>query len=655
MRFTLIVCCLTLCICGEALAGQVRVTVHDDEPGKPVSPFLTGACIEDVNHEIYGGLYSQMIFGESFQEPAKDAAEISGMWRAVRRGSATGAFRLVTENAFVGAQSQAMEFKNGDGAAGVENMGLNRWGMFFKESANYEGVVWTKAETPVELWASLENADGSVTYAEQKLHVAPGDWQRIPFELVSHGTDKQGRFSLTLRQPGAVTLGYAFLQPGEWGRFKGLPVRRDVAEGLQDEGVTVLRYGGSMVNHAEYRWKNMIGPRDKRPPCHGTWYPYSTNGWGIVDFMNFCEAAGFECIPAFNANETPQDMADFIEYAKGAADSTWGKKRVEDGHPEPYKLSHIEIGNEERVDEEYAARFVAIARRVWPLDPDMVLVVGDFAYGKPITDPFDISGAAARLKTLKGQQNVLRLARENGREVWFDVHMGTEGPRPDSSLGATFTFIDALEKLAGGAKFRVVVFEFNAGNHSQKRGLANALAMNAIQRDGRIPVSCSANCLQPDGQNDNAWDQGLLFLNPAQVWLQPPGWVLRMASHHYAPLDLRTEVLGSDTLDACARRSQDGKMLVLQAVNLSDSPTDARLFLKGFAEFGGVVHVETLSAPLDAVNTAGSPQNAVSQASERPYQLDNGEVNHTFAPHSFTVMEFNLKTAVTFMENLPKP
>ena len=142
-------------------------------------------------------------------------------------------------------------------------------------------------------------------------------------------------------------LGHAFLQPGEWGRFKGLPVRRDVAEGLINQGITVLRYGGSMVNTGEYRWKKMIGPRDRRPPYAGHWYRYSSNGWGIVDFMDFCEAAGFEYIPTFDINETPEDLADFIEYAKGPADSAWGRKRVADGHPKPYRL-HLHRARQRR-------------------------------------------------------------------------------------------------------------------------------------------------------------------------------------------------------------------------------------------------------------------------------------------------------------------
>ncbi len=149
--------------------------------------------------------------------------------------------------------------------------------------------------------------------------MASKDWQRLNFTLTPSAGDQAGRFVLALKQPGSLMLGHAFLQPGDWGRFKGLPVRRDVAEGLIDQGVTVLRYGGSMVNNDGYRWKKMIGQRDRRPPYAGTWYRYSTNGWGIADFMDFCEAAGFEYIPDFNIDETPKDMADFIEYAKGPA------------------------------------------------------------------------------------------------------------------------------------------------------------------------------------------------------------------------------------------------------------------------------------------------------------------------------------------------
>ncbi|HTU25652.1 MAG TPA: family 16 glycoside hydrolase, partial [Pirellulales bacterium] len=510
---------LFLLLATAAAAEPTRIVVHADQPGTRISRYLTGACIEDVNHEIYGGIYSQMLFGESFQEPATTAApigfqgfggrwsvkegvltgvgpdgpklvnfptdgpvtevrveillpdaghgnggllvrvanpgvgadnfdgyeialdaghqyvrlgwhghkwrpiadvphpipigtwiplsvrlldtalevfvdgklvmrhdnlnplpggtgiglrswvkevryrnltvaqpgrettalpfiksgneeqEVSHMWRPVERGSAEGRMRLDDDRPFVGGQSQEISFAGGSGEVGIANRGLNGWGLAFEAGKPYEGYAWLRASNPAQAaqaaaanaadaWVALESGDGKQTLAEGRLGAAKGDWSRFDFTLTPSDTIRGGRFVIKLKQPGSVAVGHAFLQPGAWGRYKNLPVRRDVAEGLVDQGITVLRYGGSMVNHPEYRWKEMIGPRDRRPPYRGTWYPYSSNGWGIVDFVAFCEAAGFRAIPDFNMDETPQDMADFVDYMNAPADSPWGQRRA---------------------------------------------------------------------------------------------------------------------------------------------------------------------------------------------------------------------------------------------------------------------------------------------------------------------------------------
>jgi hypothetical protein len=340
-------------------------------------------------------------------------------------------------------------------------------------------------------------------------------------------------------------------------------------------------------------------------------------------------------------DQTPQDMADFIEYAKGPADSQWGRRRVADGHPQPYGLRFIELGNEERVDDKYAGKFEALAKAVWAKDRDIILVVGDFVYGKPIRDPFKFRGAFSGITTLAAQQKILRLAKQHDREVWFDLHVGTDGPRPDATFAGMFTFIDALDRIADGARYKVAVFEFNAGNHAQKRALANALAINAIERDGRISFAASANCLQPDGQNDNGWDQGLLFLNPSQVWLQPPGFVTQMISRNYQPRLVKCEITGmGKNLDANAKRSDDGKTLVLQVVNPDDTAVTAQIRIAGFVPVRPEAQVTELSGPLDAVNPAGKTDALVPQQSEWKHQIKEGSASHTFPPHSFTVLRF---------------
>jgi alpha-L-arabinofuranosidase len=570
---------------------------------------------------------------------------VSGMWRALRRQTPQGSFALETDRPFIGRQSQRITFERGLGEVGVENKGLNRWGMYLVADQPYEGYLWLRAKTPGEVVVALESGDGGRVYAQSRLTVGTGDWRRLDFTLTPNATDKAGRFAVKLDRPGSVVLGHAFLQPGPWGRFKGLPVRRDVAEALVEQGLTVLRYGGSMVNAPEYRWKKMIGPRDRRPPYHGTWYPYSSNGWGILDFLDFCEAAGFLAIPALHMDETPQDLADFVEYVNGPADSPWGRKRATDGHPTPYRLKYVELGNEEAVDEEYWKRFKPLAEAAWAKDAELVLVVGDFAYNDRIKDPFHFPGAP-RIKSLAAHKKILQLAQTHGRKVWFDVHVWNHEPRHPKELGGGIIglrdFGSALKQLCPGADFRVCVFEENAVNHTLRRGLAHAHAINELERSGDlVPIVCAANCLQPDRQNDNGWDQGLLFLSPSQVWGQPSYYVTQMVSRNYLPRCVQAEVHSpGDALDVTAKTSEDGKVLLLQVVNLEAKAVKASLTLEGFRPTTPTARITELAGTLDAENTPDNPRRIVPKTRDWAHGCKDGTTEYTFAPYSFSILRF---------------
>jgi hypothetical protein len=576
-----------------------------------------------------------------FKANTDDVGPVSGMWQACRRGSASGKCELVRERPFLRGQSQRITFLAGEGAFGVENQGLNHWGLSCIRGKPYEGYLWARSEKPIQLSVSLESRDGKKVYAETELRVTDNKWQKLGFTLTPDASDPAGRFTIQLKRPGTVIVGHVFLQPGEWGRFKKLPLRRDVVEAMIDQGLTVLRYGGSMVNCPEYRWKKMIGPRDSRPPYKGTWYPHSTNGWGIIDFLDLCVAAGFLAIPAFCMDESPRDMADFVAYVNGSSDSEWGKKRVADGHPRPYRLNYLELGNEERIDNDYVRRFEAIADAVWAVDPQIILVVGDFVYSQPITDPERIKGAASGITSLSGHRKILDFARRRSKEVWFDIHIGTEHPGALGELAAVPTYVDALAKISGGARHKVVVFELNAGNHAQRRALANAIAIGALQRLGeKVPIVCSANALQPDGQNDNGWDQGLLFLNPSRVWLQPPGYVTRMIARSYQPVHLEARVAGRHDLHVAAARSEDGKALVLRVVNPNDRPIAARLAITGFKAMHPEASLEELVGAPDSVNTAKEPRRIVPVTRRWRHNLGGESSRYSFPARSFTVLKF---------------
>jgi alpha-L-arabinofuranosidase len=628
-----------------------------------ISRLLTGACIEDVNHEIYGGIYSQMIFGESFGEQAMELepdepafAGLSGQvsclaprselqqasevrsWQPFRTGTARGLFAVEPDSPVDGRQSQRLTFAGGTGAVGIENRGLNRWGMCFRAGKLYEGYLWVRRDAasgpegasagPLTVQVALEDGAGARQYAQASLAVVQPEWQRLDFALIPDRSDAKGRFSITLTQPGTLVLGHAFLQPGPWGRFKGLPVRKDVVDELIDQGLTVLRYGGSMVNGAdEYRWKKMIGPRDRRPPYRGFWYPHSSNGWGIVDFIDLCEAAGFACVPCFNTGESATDMADFVDYVNGPSDSDWGRRRAAAGHPDPYRLKYLELGNEQHVDQEYYERFVLLADAIWTRDPGITIIVGMHWDLKASID-----------QHAEYYRKVLEFARTRNQVVWFDAHVGNHEPHEPDLRG----FRHLAEQLAGFGmdNYRICVLEENANNHGVRRALGHAHAINLFQRSGfDIPILCAANCLQPCGQNDNGWNQGLLFLAPAQTWLQPPGYVTQMVSRNYLPLCVAARVDCPElTLDVTATRSEDGRILVLQVLNMAARAVTARIAIEGLAPSEPAAQAFELAGPLEAVNTPDEPDRIVPRQRPWTHGLGQGPAVRTFAPHSFTIL-----------------
>ena len=242
------------------------------------------------------------------------AVEVSRQWSAFSTGDAEASYRHLTGDSFNGACAQHMAFVSGTGTVGLANGGLNGWGIAVRAGQTFAGRLWLKGRG--EVVVALQSADGKREYASRRLTGLGAEWRCFPFELTASATDDRARFALLLDRPGSIEVDQASLMSTGADRFRGLPVRGDIGEAMVDEGLTFLRYGGTMVNAEGYRFKKMIGDRDRRPPYRGHWYRYSTNGFGIEEFVQFCEKAGFEAAFAVNIEETPEDMADMVEYLR---------------------------------------------------------------------------------------------------------------------------------------------------------------------------------------------------------------------------------------------------------------------------------------------------------------------------------------------------
>jgi len=616
-------------------AVERAVTVHtaDVVSQAPRTDVATG--LEDVNHEIYGGLYSQMLFGEAFQEPEHDPG-VSGMWRPVATGGARGGYALDTNSPFKGRQDQRITFVSGRGSVGVENRGLNRQGLGLLSGKPYEGKVTLRTDRPETVSLSLQNENGGRTYARTSVRTQGSGWRTYSFTLTPSAADTHARFTVELTGPGSADVGYAFLQPGSWGRFHGLPVRKDVADMMVRQGLRAIRFGGCANSGcgdvSEYKWKSMIGDPVTRPVTKGFWYPYESNGWGIFDFLRLGEAMGIEAVPSLNIDETPQDIADLVQYLYGPANSAWGARRVADGHPAPYAVRRLQLGNENAVDETYWTKFKALADVIWTYDPTIKLVVGDFTYSDVITDPYNFTGGG-KVNTLAAHKKILDLSRQYRAEVQFDIHLWTQTATGiPSQIRALDSYTDQLGRISPGANYQVVVFELNADSHDLGRAIGNAYAINALQRRPKVDVVSSANALQVDGQNDNGWNQGLVFLNQNQVWGQPPYYTHQMKAASWQPGVVRTEVTGGDELfDVTALKSANGRKLTVDVVNGADVPLTYTLRLDGFR---GTAAVSTLEGRANGVNTAGNPRNVVPV--ESSVDVSTGILVRTFPAHSYT-------------------
>ena len=608
----------------KSFSQGARIVIDASHVLNRINHTMYGSCIEDVNHEIYGGLYDQRLYGESFEEPPRqpitDSTHIvSGMWDALQHGARGSALLLDSTNAFNGKQAQVIQHAETPGVIVVANRGLNRWGISVRKGQSFTGRLYLYSQDlkgPVTV--ALESADGGKTYASQKINGVTGEWQKYAFHLHPNNTDRRSRFVIYIENTGLLWIDQAVLMTTGKDEFKALPIRADIADRMQMEGLTFIRYGGSMVNALAYRWKKMIGDPDRRPPYTGTWYPYSSNGFGIEDFLKFCEAAGFESAFAINIEETAQDAADMTEYLKGAPTSPWGKKRAENGHPAPYKIKYIEIGNEEAIDSDseeeynhYIDRFTALYDAIHAKSADIQLI--NAAWWRPQS------------------ANVEHIFKAlDGKASYWDLHTEADSAQSGSKVDKDLAEMQALFlKWDPGTKMKCTIFEENGDLHNLQRALGHATTLNATRRHGDfLLTSCAANGLQALGQNDNGWDQGQIFYTPNQVWGMPPYYAQQMAAINHLPIRVKETVEGD--LDVTATRSENGKILVLHVVNTEKTARNASLLLKHFDNRKPQVQVWTLSGQLVAL---------VPRRSTLNMPVTSG-CTYVFPPDSYTILRF---------------
>jgi alpha-L-arabinofuranosidase len=379
-----------------------RLTINADKPGVRISPDLYGIFFEEVNCAGDGGLYAELVRNRSFED-----SENADHWSLLLEGDAQ-AHMEVAPHGGEGSEfdKRVLKFSvdNGGTRAGVVNGGY--WGISINKGARYNLSLQTKGEClNGPLTATLENAAG-VVYASAKTPNLSNNWQKINLSLTSNATDPSARLVISTRQAGTVWLDMVSLFPQETFKNRHNGLRFNLAKMLADMKPAFMRFpGGCWVEgdtlETASRWKRTVGDPEKRWTQWNIWGYNSTNGLGYHEYLQMCEDLGADALFVINCgmshkgvvpmNEMGpwvQDALDALEYAIGPATSKWGAVRAQNGHPQPFSLKYIQVGNENggaAYNERYALFYDAIKKAY----PQVKIVANDWG-GKPTSRPIEI-------------------------------------------------------------------------------------------------------------------------------------------------------------------------------------------------------------------------------------------------------------------------
>ncbi|MGV3616483.1 MAG: alpha-L-arabinofuranosidase C-terminal domain-containing protein [Fimbriimonas sp.] len=348
--------------------APAQLTLDLGKPGVAVSPMLYGQMTEEINYSYDGGLYGELVRNRAFRnDPQRPAS-----WSAVGEGAS---IALENRNGATPSLPVSLRVKGG-----VANEGY--WGFPIRPSTRYRLSLWAKADADGPISASLESKDGTTTFAKAELTGVGREWRKLNAVLTtSAGVSPTKDARLVLRTGDrTVWLSLVSLFPPTYKeRSNGL--RPELMRMLVDMKPKFLRFpGGNYLEGNTFKdrfpWKETLGPLEERPGHQTPWGYRSTNGMGMMEFLLWCEDMGAKPVLGVFAGYTlnkdyvkegtelegfVKDALDQIEYVVGDAKRTkWGARRAKDGHPAPFPLEYVEVGNEDGFDDSgsYEGRFV---------------------------------------------------------------------------------------------------------------------------------------------------------------------------------------------------------------------------------------------------------------------------------------------------------
>ena len=620
---------LSLLTASSLCAQSAALTVDVSHPKAPVSPMLYGLMTEEINYSYDGGLYAELIRNRTFR------SDWTGIlnWFLVEKGTAAAKMSVDRGDGPSAAlpHSAKLEVSKADAnnRAGLLNEGY--WGIAVRPNTRYSGSFFAKSDSegplPVRL-ALVADQSGQVV-ASASVALAGAAWREYKFEMRTGQVvaSAENHFELTIDRPAKLWLQLVSLFPPTY-RDRPHGNRIDIMEKLAAMHPTFLRFpGGNYVegNRLESRfdWKKTIGPLVDRPTHESPWGYQSTDGTGLLEFLGWCEDLRIQPVLAVFAGYTldgkvvkagpdlepyVQDALDEIEYITGAADTKWGALRVRDGHPAPFELHYVEIGNEDGFDraKTYDDRFAQFSKAIKAKYPNLQLIATIPVKGSTpdVVDDHYYLRENAMFAESKHYDN----ADRKGPKIFVGEWATREGS-PTPNFGAAL------------------------GDSAWMTGLERN--SDLIVMAGYAPLFVNVN---PGGMQ---WTTDLIGYDALTSYGSPS---------YYAQV-MFASCLGSQTVESSLAGAGDkffysatasANKLCLKLVNASSAAQPVTLTLRGLGAASHTAHIQTLKANTTwATNTITEPKRIVPVSST--LVLKGESTAYTAPGYSIQVLEIDLK------------
>ncbi|MEU1023085.1 alpha-L-arabinofuranosidase C-terminal domain-containing protein [Streptomyces sp. NPDC005904] len=377
--------------------ADYTIDVDANGTGAKIDDTMYGVFYEDINRAADGGLYAELVQNRSFEYEPADNRSYTPLTSWDTRGTA----KVVDDGGRLNERNR--NYLTLGAGSSVTNAGYNT-GIAVEKGKRYDFSLWARAErSGAPLTLTLHDASGELAAARRV--TARGGWAKYRATFTATRTSAAGRLTVASGAPAALDMISLFPRDTYKGRENGL--RKDLAEKIAALKPGFLRFpGGCLVNtgsheaydeksgwqrNRSYQWKDTIGPVEQRATNANFWGYNQSYGLGYYEYFQFAEDTGampLPVVPALvtgcgqnKATDDPallkrhiQDTLDLIEFANGPVSSEWGKKRARMGHPKPFGLTHLEVGNEENLPEEFFARFQQFRAAIEAEHPEITVI-----------------------------------------------------------------------------------------------------------------------------------------------------------------------------------------------------------------------------------------------------------------------------------------